>query len=48
MIKKFAAIDEAMEEQEATMLAQQEMEKTMSEPTALEMGMDAEMEIDDE
>jgi hypothetical protein len=48
VIKKFAAIDEAMEEQEATMLAQQEMEKTMSEPTALEMGMDAELEIDDE
>ena len=48
VISKFAAIDEAMEEQEATMLAQQEMEKTMSEPTALEMGMDAEMEIDDE
>lgn len=48
VIKKFAAIDEAMEEQEATMLAQQEMEKTMSEPTALEMGMDAEMEMDDE
>tara|TARA_R110000851_G_scaffold18660_1_gene58434 strand:- start:931 stop:2688 length:1758 start_codon:yes stop_codon:yes gene_type:complete len=48
VIKKFAAIDEAMEEQEATMLAQQEMEQTMSNPTALEMGMDAEMEIDDE
>ena len=48
VIKKFAAIDEAMEEQEATMLAQQELEDTMSNPTALEMGMDAEMEIDNE
>ena len=48
VIKKFAAIDEAMEEQEATMLAQQEMEQTMSQPTPLEMGMDAEMEMDDE
>ena len=43
VIKKFAAIDEAMEEQEATMLAQQEMEKTMSQPTAMEMEMDAGM-----
>jgi hypothetical protein len=48
VIKKFAAIDEAMEEQEATMLAQQELEDTMSNPTALEMGMDAEMEMGDE
>ena len=48
VIKKFAAIDEAMEEQEATMLAQQEMEQNMSQPSPIEMQMDAEMEIDDE
>ena len=43
VISKFAAIDEALEEQSATMLAEQEMEQTMSQPTAMEMGMDAEM-----
>lgn len=48
VIKKFAAIDEAMEEQEATMLAQQEMEQTMSQPTAMEMGMDADMMGEDD
>jgi hypothetical protein len=44
VIKKFAAIDEAMEEEEATMLAQQEMEQSMSQPSPIEMQMDAEME----
>jgi hypothetical protein len=48
VITKFAAIDEAVEEQEATVLAEQEMQKTMSNPTALEMDMDAEMEMGDE
>jgi hypothetical protein len=44
VIKKFAAIDEAMEEEEATMLAQQEMEQSMAQPSPIEMQMDAEME----
>ena len=48
VIKKFAAIDEAMEEQEATMLAEQEMQQTMSQPTPMEMEMDAGMEEGDE
>ena len=48
VIKKFAAIDEAMEEQEATTLAQQSMEQTMSQPTAIEMEMDAEMMGDED
>jgi hypothetical protein len=42
-VSKFAHIDEALEEQEASMLAEQEMEQTMSQPTSMEMGMDAEM-----
>ncbi len=33
-----------LEEQEATMLAQQEMEQNMSQPSPIEMQMDAEME----
>jgi len=49
VIKKFAAIDEEMEAQEATMLAEQQMQQTMSQPTAMEMEMDADMmEEDDE
>jgi hypothetical protein len=48
VISKFAAIDEALEEQSATMLAEQEMEQTMSQPTAMEMGMDAEMMGDED
>jgi hypothetical protein len=48
VIRKFAAIDETLEEQEATLLAEQELEKTMSQPTATEMEMDAEMEVEDE
>jgi len=38
-INKFAAIDEGLEGQEKQMLAEQEMVKTSSEPTSLEMEM---------
>jgi hypothetical protein len=38
-INKFAAIDEGLEGQEKQMMAEQEMVKTSSEPTSLEMGM---------
>jgi hypothetical protein len=38
-INKFAAVDENLEMQEKQMMAEQEMVKTSSEPTSLEMGM---------
>ena len=44
----FSSVIKVLEEQEATMLAEQELEKTMSQPTATEMEMDAEMEVEDE
>jgi hypothetical protein len=44
VVQKFAIIDETMEEQEATMLAEQELEQTMGQQTAMEMQMDAEMQ----
>jgi len=43
-IKKFAAVDENLEMQEKQMVAEQEMVKTSSEPTSLEMGMMGEEE----
>ena len=44
-VNKFASIDEQMEMEERSMLAQQEMVQQSSEPTSLEMGM---MEEEDE
>lgn len=44
-VNKFASIDEQMEAEERSMLAQQEMVQQSSEPTSLEMGM---MEEEDE
>tara|TARA_R110000796_G_scaffold134362_1_gene250128 strand:+ start:6602 stop:8356 length:1755 start_codon:yes stop_codon:yes gene_type:complete len=43
-IKKFAAVDENLEMQEKQMVAEQEMVKTSSEPTSLEMEMMGEEE----
>lgn len=43
-ITKFAAIDEQAEQQEAVMMAEQQVAKTMSEPTELELGLEAQEE----
>ena len=47
-VNKFASIDEQMEAEERSMLAQQEMVKQSSEPTALEMEMMQDEDMDDE
>ena len=47
-VNKFASIDEQMEAEERSMLAQQEMVKQSSEPTALEMEMMQDGDMDDE